>query len=84
MPLIDMIDQVDAMIRELKSALADMNKYKEDLLLERAFCDHVFTPPLKNYEHEGGTCKLCGINEVHAMCQNIGKSYTRQTDTVKQ
>lgn len=39
--------------------------------------DHVFTPPLKNYEHEGGTCTKCGINEVHAACQRVGKNYKR-------
>lgn len=78
--LIDEIKQVDAKILELEWALRDMHKHRDKLYLERAFCDHVFTPPLKNYEHEGGECKICGINEVHAVCQKIGKSYTRQTD----
>ncbi len=76
-----MINQVDATIRELEVALRDMHKHRDELYLERALCDHVFTPPLKNYEHEGGECKICGINEVHALSQKIGKSYTRQTDT---
>jgi hypothetical protein len=78
--LIDEIKQVDATNRELEFALRDMHKHRDMLYGERASCDHVFTPPLKNYEHEGGECKICGIGELHAVCQKIGKSYTRQTD----
>lgn len=29
-------------------------------------CEHEFSPPIKGYEHEGGTCLHCGINEVYA------------------
>lgn len=77
MALIDHINQVDATIRELEHALRDMHKYRDELYQERESCEHEFSEPLKNYEHEGGTCTKCGINEVHAACQRIGKNYKR-------
>lgn len=43
-------------------------RYDLKLLLEkRVNCKHEFSPPYKNYEHEGGRCKLCGINELEAI-----------------
>jgi hypothetical protein len=29
-------------------------------------CPHEFSDPVKSYEHEGGYCKHCGINEIRA------------------
>jgi len=37
------------------------------LIAKRKDCKHEFSPPYKNYEHEGGQCKLCGINELEAL-----------------
>ena len=28
-------------------------------------CKHDFSKPVPGYEHEGGTCLHCGINEVY-------------------
>lgn len=39
---------------------------------QRKHCHHTFSPPVKGYEHEGGYCTECGINEVYAECQKIG------------
>lgn len=56
---------------KLNRALA---KY-HGLLALRQNCDHEFSKPLNGYEHEGGYCTKCGINEVHAECQKIGSKY---------
>lgn len=36
------------------------------LELKRIDCTHIFSKPVLNYEHEGGTCIKCGINELYA------------------
>lgn len=32
----------------------------------RRTCDHEFTDPYVGFEHEGGICKICGVNELYA------------------
>jgi hypothetical protein len=39
-------------------------KYVYDLERERAWCNHVWGDPIKNYEHEGRLCLECGVNEL--------------------
>lgn len=43
---------------------------KEDELSKlndsRVYCKHIFAPAALNYEHEGGYCTECGINELYA------------------
>jgi len=36
----------------------------------RVDCKHQFSKSIVGYEHEGGTCLLCGINEIHAYTLN--------------
>lgn len=36
------------------------------LMEQRKTCKHEFTPAIRGYEHEGGSCKHCGINELAA------------------
>ena len=31
-------------------------------------CDHVFSVPLSGYEHEGGACFKCGLNQIYVAC----------------
>ena len=31
-------------------------------------CDHVYSTPIKGYEHEGGTCIKCGLNQIYIAC----------------
>lgn len=38
-------------------------------------CHHEFTRPMVGYEHEGGECIYCGINQVYAESQKIGAQY---------
>ena len=37
-----------------------------DLENSRVDCAHIFSEPVLNYEHEGGYCTECGINELYA------------------
>lgn len=32
----------------------------------RIYCSHTFEPAVVGYEHEGGHCTKCGINELYA------------------
>jgi hypothetical protein len=45
----------------------------EELKSRRFECNHEFDRPLKGYEHEGGYCKHCGINEVYQACNKKAK-----------
>ncbi len=44
--------------------LKEQEEMIDELKSWRFECDHDFLPALKGYEHEGGHCKKCGINEV--------------------
>ena len=35
------------------------------LLKERFNCEHEWNPPYKGYEHEGCSCKKCGISDIY-------------------
>jgi hypothetical protein len=48
--------------RNLVSSQEHIVRNLENLRLD---CKHEFNPPYVGYEHEGGNCKLCGINELH-------------------
>lgn len=71
--LIDVIEEAQGKVEKTylawQEALADL-KLAED---RRKDCTHAFMPALRGYEHEGGYCTKCGINQVFAECQKIGK-----------
>lgn len=52
----DIEQQLEQAQTKLKAALA---KQKD--------CPHVMARPWENYEHEGGYCINCGVNELYAM-----------------
>lgn len=62
-------DQINALrqtVAEHQAAISAANKQIAALAERRITeCAHEFSPPVKGYEHEGGTCIHCGINEVH-------------------
>lgn len=64
--LIDQIFEATRELYRLKQCVEVQEKHVESLRAQRATCKHVFSEPLKGYEHEGGMCVLCGINELHA------------------
>ncbi len=53
-------------VGKLKAEIAKLQKEIFDLegeALNR--CEHSFTAPIKGYEHEGGSCMLCGLNQIY-------------------
>ncbi len=53
-------------LSDLRAEVARREKEEAGALLAlRMTCKHEFDPPLRGYEHEGGQCKYCGINEVY-------------------
>lgn len=53
---------------ELEAAKRNLNSLKDS----RKLCWHEFGHVVKGFEHEGGTCVHCGINEVYAKSNRIG------------
>lgn len=70
--LLDQINQAEKTRWELAKRLAEQDAVIAELKSYRFECDHDFAPALKGYEHEGGHCRKCGINEVYWDC-NKGK-----------
>lgn len=66
--LLMQIETAEKNRRQIAQRLAEQDAMIMELKSYRFECDHDFAPALKGYEHEGGTCKLCGINEVFWEC----------------
>ena len=66
MTIKESLARLDAQIRKAESALTLLRKRRKEVEALQKTCDHKFTPPLKNYEHEGGYCSECGVNELYA------------------
>ena len=62
--LLDRIKYAEKQRREIAKRLAEQDAVIAELKSYRLECDHTFAPALKGYEHEGGHCTKCGINEV--------------------
>lgn len=71
----DLLRTAESLIRENENQLQILKGQRDAILMLRYDCDHQFGNPYPGYEHEGGTCTLCGINEIHAACQKIGLKY---------
>lgn len=60
------LDQVYKQIRQLDAELDQLKNQARSLERARVnACNHQFGPLHVGYEHEGGTCIHCGINEVY-------------------
>lgn len=66
MTLIDKINSAKSVLAELSKAIHIQKEKIRALELERRHCVHEWDSPYPGYEHEGRTCKLCGINDIHA------------------
>ena len=75
MLLRDKIINIENQILAHKEKLRELDKMYNVFLDLRKKCDHTFSAPVRGYEHEGGICVKCGINEVHAACMKIGAKY---------
>lgn len=60
------IDEVKAEIFSRQCAIEVYEKHLRELEDSRVDCKHEFTKPVVHYEHEGGYCIRCGINELFA------------------
>jgi hypothetical protein len=66
MSLKDQIDYAEKQVREQEEKLELLYGVVKELKSYRSECRHIFSAPLKGYEHEGGYCTKCGINELAA------------------
>ena len=73
--LLQKIQECEYEIRQRQYAIDQYRLKLKALEQERADCDHEFDPAPNGYEHEGGMCWKCGINQVYAECQKIGAQY---------
>lgn len=73
MTLLEQIRELEKSIRNNERAIEAQRNALRALEAERVDCPHEFSSPVKGYEHEGGTCKLCGINEIYADTLNWKK-----------
>ena len=71
--LLDQITQAEKTRREIAKRLAEQDAVIAELKSYRFECVHDFAPALKGYEHEGGHCRKCGINEVYWACNKEAK-----------
>lgn len=74
------IGDVKSEIFSREAALDVYRKHLKELEDSRVDCKHEFTKALPNYEHEGGECIHCGINELFAPTLAFLKSKTKITD----
>lgn len=72
MALIHQIEEAEYEIAQLQAVVRQWNQKLHDLKLQRSQCTHKFSKPRAGYEHEGGTCSVCGIGEVYARSARIG------------
>ena len=68
MTLLDQIILAEKTRHEIARRLKDQDTLINELRAMRFKCDHDFAPAIMGYEHEGGHCKKCGINEVFWLC----------------
>lgn len=75
MTLLEQIQRTERLLYAHQRAVEQTKAELSQLQHQRHDCDHQFSRPHPGYEHEGGYCTKCGINEVHAESQKIGLKY---------
>ena len=64
--ILQQIIQLGVLKGQLVKAAMDVGDKINELHKERVHgCKHEFSKPIPGYEHEGGHCLHCGINEVY-------------------
>jgi len=67
--MMTLLQEIEEAKQEIRGRLLAIQVWQERLTkLEqsRAYCKHEWDVPLKEFEHEGCLCKLCGINDQYA------------------
>jgi len=62
-------DEIEAKRKEiaaLEQSIGDRKRELTALENSRVKCAHTFSAAVRGYEHEGGHCTKCGINQLHA------------------
>jgi hypothetical protein len=72
MSLKQQIDHANLTLFRLQESARNMKELIAELEATRKDCEHVFSDAVKGFEHEGGQCSQCGINELYAISQKIG------------
>lgn len=60
------IAEINQQIRYQEDVLRSLQVTLANTKALQVLCPHEFELAPKGYEHEGGTCMLCGCNEIHA------------------
>jgi hypothetical protein len=66
---VSLLTRLEKQEERVRKAAFNLSKEKlalRELELKRLNCAHIFSKPVLNYEHEGGYCTKCGINELYA------------------
>lgn len=66
MTLFEQINAANLEVAYARQALSKAQQEVDRLMNARVDCVHDFVAPHPAYVHEGGQCKLCGINEIYA------------------
>jgi hypothetical protein len=66
--LLDQIEDAEKERRAIAKQLVEQDVRIAELKARRFECSHDFAPAFPGYEHEGGHCRKCGINEVFWEC----------------
>lgn len=72
MSLRDEIYDADRTLYRMLRQVEDQRKFILDLKAQRVDCNHVWEDALPGFEHEGGVCMKCGINELEAVSKPFG------------
>lgn len=60
------IEHAQKHLRAMQQRVKEQEQVIQELEDLRAECKHEWDEGVKGYEHEGRTCKQCGINELYA------------------
>lgn len=83
-----LLEQINAQHKEVLQLERQLEQAKGKLAAikaQRVNCKHVFSKPYVGYEHEGGYCTECGINQLYAeslqrLKQRTEEATSRGTD----
>lgn len=85
MSLLEQIKEQHEVVIQLERQLDEAKGKLAAIKAQRINCKHVFSKPYKGYEHEGGYCTECGVNQVYAeslqrLKQRTEEATSRGTD----
>lgn len=76
MSLYTELQSINTQIDEAQQVVQQLKAKRDEMLQARLTCKHDFVAPMKGYEHEGGACVHCGMNEIQWDHINAQRSRT--------